>query len=120
MQTIKFYGASDDLVEVEGRAQDTGGMIRTIGEYSAWDNNAALGILAKFAIMVPDEDVPIAYVYAIYDGMWSFALAMADEDQAQYPTARVVRSSEVGYSMELLIEMPEGIEDAYVRREDGE
>lgn len=71
---IAVSGASDDLVEVVGPCYDMG---RESDRGEFCDCNIGAGVRQppkKFALVDGDRR-PIAAVYALYDGGWSFALA---------------------------------------------
>jgi hypothetical protein len=76
MKNVSFYGASDDLIEVEG---DCPGC----DEY-----NAERGV---FVATGPDGGVRIALEYGGFDDdkgpTWEVAVAMLDEDHPMLPVA---------------------------------
>lgn len=106
MPTITVHGASDDLIEVGGPCWYNGIVWADGNELSAngWDK-----MLAATLYVVDDSGNPQAVVRSIYDGTWSFAIGMVDEDRAwpDFPV-RVVKSDVCPYSMALEIEVPEG------------
>lgn len=94
-QIAVFYGASDDLIEVEG--------VKGADEFSAWTKD--------------DDDVAGVFnvggklrVRAIYDGCWSFSVGQVDEDipLPDWPI-RVRQSASVPYSVALEIECPDDV-----------
>lgn len=109
---IAVSGASDDLVEVTGPCYDMGRESNS-GEFC--DCNIGTGVRQppkKFALVDADRK-PIAAVYALYDGAWSFALSgiMDDNGDAPLPegmTAITRQSEETPYSTELVITAPAG------------
>lgn len=90
MQTAVFYGASDDLVEVEG--------VKGEDEFTAPGNGPYMGAFNLGGKI---------RVHAIYDGCWSFAVGKVDEDipLPNWPT----RISETGYTMRLEIDVPDDV-----------
>lgn len=95
MQTAVFYGASDDLIEVEGvKGGDEFGAYRSDG--SRYHGSFNLGGLMR--------------VHAIYDGCWSFAVGQVDEDiplpdwpvRVRWPGGR-------GYSTRLEVDVPDDV-----------
>lgn len=108
---IRFYGYSDDLVEVES---DNGSVDQEHGEWSP-----GAGIFMSFN--VGDRLI----VHAIYDehGWWSFAVSpncdgVEDECNVAVPRWPIttVRSRECRHSMELRIEAPDGTQVTRVDR----
>lgn len=95
MQTAVFYGASDDLVEVEGVL---GG--DEFGVYQSGNGRYHGSFLLGGEMRV----------HAIYDGTWSFAVGQVDEAvplpdwpvRLKWPGGR-------GYSTRLEIDVPEGV-----------
>lgn len=100
MQTVTFYGASDDLIEVNG--------IEGADEFNVIGEDRSIYV-ATFEVVAGAEGV---LVHALYDGTWSFAPARDfDGDEKQPMPAwpmRVGQSEEVPYSTKLSIEVPDG------------
>lgn len=112
---IKFYGHSDDNVEIEGDAPMLNGPDKgsTSAEWPAYTNDPNL-VAAKFHIVGPSAKCEgcgqpkppehIVTVYAIYDGTWTFAATLADEEKSFPAGWTVMLSHKGGYSMELVID----------------
>lgn len=93
MKTVKFYGASDDLVEVEGIP----------GADEFWcDTTCAPFAYATFVVGGKVR------VRAIYDGCWSFAVGQVDED-LELPAwpIRITQHADPSYSVLLEIDVPD-------------
>lgn len=90
MKTAKFYGASDDLIEVEG--------IRGADEFNVYGDGPHMARFNLGGMM---------RIHAIYDGCWSFAVGMVDEEipLPDWP----VRLTSEGYSMVLEIDVPDTV-----------
>ena len=106
-KTVAFWGASDDLVEVEG---DLPGC----DEHGAYNSGDDL-INAKFLITAEHGRM---HVYAIYDGQWAFAPALVDEDDMLpgWPMRLMQQKRDDGrlhYSMRLEIDLPD---DATIKK----
>lgn len=106
MKTIRFYGASDDLCEVEGDAKGC-------NEYCSEAHGEGLH---HFAFIVrsrrhPDDEGEGLRVNAFYDGTWSFAVGMLMED-APMPNwpASVGPCPECSYSTMLTLTVPDDAE----------
>lgn len=98
---VKFSGHSDDIVLVtDASGQD---------EFGVYDQTPAL-------FYVEDEDDNTMAVVAHYNGTWSFAPGLYEEDEV-LPEWPVSIGPEHPYSVELRIEAPEG---TTVRRADGD
>lgn len=93
MKSLRFYGASDDLIEVEG---DVPGADEYPGEATSFT--------------VAGLQVGVRY---FTNGVWGIILAQVDEDVPI--TAQDLRFSvhESGYSMQLDMDVPD---DAYVTK----
>lgn len=93
MQTAVFYGASDDLIEIEGVKGGNEFGIFKVGPYIA-----AFNLGGKMRI------------HSIYDGCWSFAVGQVDEEiplpdwpiRIKWPGGR-------GYSTRLEIDVPDDV-----------
>jgi hypothetical protein len=96
MQTAIFYGASDDLIEVEG--------VKGADEFSAWLKNDEGVVAGSFVLGGKIR------VRAIYDGCWTFAVGQVNEDVPlpAWPV-RMDQSPEVPYSARLTIEVPDDV-----------
>ena len=106
MKTIRMYGASDDLVEVEGTDS-------AIDRTAAPDNSENVagpgGQGGEFNVTSEEATFIIGgqvRVFSVYDGTWSFAVGMVDEDTPLPWPVRVQACPEVAYSVEVLIEVP--------------
>lgn len=118
MVKIRIYGGSDDLIEVEGPAVDPANGMSDSAEYNNSESNAGpLDFKGTLLIMKRDR-VPGCKVICLYDGTWSFAPAMIDEDSPIPPTWNfsVVQSTDCGYSLELVAEVDDG---CYVTLQNG-
>lgn len=96
-QTATFYGASDDLIEVEG--------VKGGDEFSA---SAGDGLVqAKFNLGGKMR------VYAIYDGCWMFAVGQVDEEIAlpDWPvrTTQKLKGKKCGYTTLMEIDVPDDV-----------
>ncbi len=98
---ITIYGASDDLVEVEGcegadefNVYGNDGKVHWRGDFVASDTTATSGQLR---------------VYAIYDGCWHFSVGQVDE-MILLPAwvIAIGQRHDADYSAELRIDAPEG------------
>lgn len=115
--TCIIYGASDDLVEVEGPCIDSGQT--TVGdraEYGAWCNSGGPVTVNKTLAVHAPASGPYARVYCLYDGTWSFALAgfMDPLDDQSFdhslPSAHLEPAGpdRCPYSMMLVLDLPNG------------
>lgn len=93
MKTAKFYGASDDLIEVEG--------IKGENEFTA---SADGPLAASFNLGGKMR------VHAFYDGCWSFAVGQVDEDipLPAWPV-RITQHPETKYTVLLEIDVPDDV-----------
>lgn len=102
MKTIKIYGASDDLVEIEGT---DGNETFLRDEFSTCANNNP-----PSKILIEAEGHKIE-VHCVYDGCWCFAIGSADDDSdyEKMPDWKITRTwgDEVKYSETVTIEIPE-------------
>jgi hypothetical protein len=93
MQTLKMYGASDDLIECEG--------VHGTEEFNvcAETGQAHATFLLGNALRI----------HAIYDGCWCFAVGLIDEDipLPDWPI-RILNSTKCSYSVALEIDVPDG------------
>lgn len=93
MNHITIYGASDDLIEIEGK-------VRGCDEYPSDEaafEVAGLGITVTFA----------------QGGTWHISVGPLDEDIPVQAENMVLSVHERGYSMQLDMDIPEG---AYITR----
>ena len=98
---ITIYGASDDLVEVDGC---TGA-----DEFDVWSDKDRVKWRGDFIDSADDERLR---VYAIYDGCWHFSVGQTDADIPIAPWAVAIRQgltpAESNYSAVLTIDAPDG------------
>ena len=93
MKTAKFYGASDDLIEVEG--------VKGADEFNvvaAGPHIASFNLGGKMRI------------HALYDGCWSFAVSQVDEEipLPDWPI-RISQSKDSKYSTCLEVDVPDDV-----------
>ncbi len=111
----RIYGASDDLIEVEGGPVllEDGSVLPDGYEFDRYARDAYVGRLllgehlrdeegsGGREVVIPDltgqRIVPLAVVHAIYDGCWSFAFGLYDEDQPFPEDFDAWRVGVVGY-----------------------
>lgn len=122
---IRFYGVSDDLIEVEGPgigvAQtdwDTGTTYYTDGdaqEHDHWSAEAyTLTVfdvgdkLTVTALFTPDGTWSFGYVTYLKDGVEAASGLDCRLPRSPWPIIIKPRSDVRGYSQELVIEAPEG------------
>ncbi len=91
---IEIYGGSDDLIEirVDGKNKDEFNV-------NPHDNNYA-GMLLITTI----GGAQGVRVHAIYDGCWSFAIGLLDEDRSLPNYWTFGLQQEHGYSMKLIVD----------------
>lgn len=96
-QTVKIYGASDDLIEVSGIAGED--------EFNADSDSRWVGILEA-----PDGDTALVYVDYRPGGTWTVALGQFEEGYKipAWPQTFEVDDSLCGYSVTASIEVPDG------------
>jgi hypothetical protein len=94
MQTAIFYGASDDLIEIDG--------VKGGDEFGAWFNSEELmqGCFVLGGVMK---------IYAIYDGCWHFSIGPVDEDIEMPDWPIRYKLHERGYSVQLEIDVPDNV-----------
>jgi len=90
MKELFIYGASDDLIEIEG--------IEGGGEFDTCSDNDPP---KTFRIESKEGRIRL---HCIYDGCWCFALGMVDEDD-DIPRWHIVINYE-GYTQEMTITVP--------------
>ncbi len=102
MKTVSFWGASDDLVEIEGD-------IPGCDEYNVYQE--IRNTMDRFRISSSEGDLD---VYAIYNGEWMFAPALAvnetDEEGIKVPNwAEEIyfESADNWYSMKMIMWVPD-------------
>lgn len=99
---ITIYGASDDLVEVEGcEGADEFYVARVKDGEVCW--RARL-----IAPSTEDDRWQQLCVRAIFDGCWHFAVGQVDESLPFPPWPVKVSQHQNGYSVLLTIDAPEG------------
>lgn len=99
MKTVKFYGASDDLVEIEGiKGEDE------FYFHPTCESEKGIGLSQAFLV---GSGAGGLKVYAIYDGCWHFSIGPIDEDieMPQWPIRYSLYES--GYSVLLEIDVPD-------------
>ena len=105
MKTIKIYGASDDLIEVEGSCKGC-------DEYNAGGTGPLMGVIH----LTTEENA--VHVHCIYDGAWSFGVSPQDvegDDWSVMPwPMRRKYGIPVQYSETLEIDVPDDCEVSYV------
>lgn len=97
---VTIYGASDDLIEVEG--------CKGADEFSAYANDLAVW---GGDLIAPDGTQ--MRVYAIYDGCWHFSVGQVEEDVRLPGWPVQILQHESGYSTLLRIEAPDGTRLAF-------
>lgn len=99
MDTIKFWGSSDDLVEIEA-VGNTNPKIEGLDEYNCMVNQEIVqGVFTVNNVLK---------VYAIYDGCWSFAASQINEDNpiSELWQIETLQCAYNDYSTELIITSP--------------
>ncbi len=93
--TVKFSGASDDLIEVEG--------CEGADEFNSYERGRAVWHGELF------DGTDMMRIHAIYDGCWSFAVGQCDESEPlpNWPV-RIGQHDDPGYSTLLEIDAPVG------------
>ncbi len=101
MASITFWGASDDLVEIEGDLEGC-------DEYPLGILNSDLGQYTIFEVRTDRERVEIVATYT-YSGTWTFMPVLPTEDDP-WPAwpMQVSASPQNDYSLQLTIEVPDG------------
>lgn len=93
MKTIKFYGFSDDLVEISGP-------LKGCDEYSAYKD-------LEFDIVSPRKDMMRVITHYGSNGCWSFAPSIAEED-LPFPNWKIsFEEARHGYSTVMSVEVPD-------------
>ena len=102
MKTIQIYGASDDLIEVDGACKGC-------DEYNARNHGIVAGTLHL------DDGVNHVRVHCIYDGSWAFAVCPQDGDCDKMPwPVRYSFGHDTPYSQTVSIDVPDNCEVKYV------
>lgn len=99
---IRIYGASDDLIEVEG--------CKNADEFNSYQPSYGPGaIMWRGDLRAPDGTTVRAY--AVLDGCWSIALGQADEAQP-FPAwpITIAQHRSIPYSTVAEIDTPDGTE----------
>lgn len=97
MSTVTFYGASGDLVEVDG--------VEGADEFGAYSSDP----LRWHGDLIAPGGTDAMRVYAIYDGCWHFSVGQADEI-APFPEwpVRIRQHTHKDHSVRLEIDVPDG------------
>ncbi len=91
---VKVYGASDDLVEIEG--------IPVPDEIGAWDREVAVRIGGDNGLVVKNRhDGKIGWITSVHMGP-----RVDDGDPLLWPVS--VEMSPTGYSLAVIVECPDG------------
>jgi len=95
---ISVYGASDDIVCIEGDVNDevTPGRVITIG-----DNNRGVRVTFKYAASKKSGAVWRGSVEQIDEGIPMFPVTVAEADPSGYPDPK-------SYSVKITIDCPKG------------
>ena len=97
MQTAKFYGHSDDLIEVKG--------VKGADEFSLSPilRSEAVDIGQPFVLGGQMK------IYAIYDGCWHFSIGPVDKDVPipDWPVRYTLHKQ--GYSAQMEIDVPDDV-----------
>lgn len=112
MQTIKIFGASDDLIEVSG--------CKGADEFYAVEHGLHMGTLDFVSDGGASGVLPRSRlrVHAIYDGTWSFAVGLVEEgDKLPAWPIDISKSGENDYSAEVTIIAPADVVCIYRSRE---
>lgn len=93
MKTVTIYGASDDLVEVEG--------VPGADEFGAYSSRAHVGYFE----LISESTMGRLRVHCIYDGCWHFSFGQVEEGDPwpQWP----ISTTFDGYSAKHSIEVPD-------------
>ncbi|ROO82654.1 hypothetical protein EDD29_0135 [Actinocorallia herbida] len=95
--TIRISGGSDDLVEVEG--------CEGADEFNCW----GIGLTGWRGDLIGGTDTETLRIYAIYNGIWTFAATASDESlpMPDWPI-RITDHPDVGHSALVEIDAPAG------------
>lgn len=96
MKTIKIYGCSDDLVEIEGD-------VKGADEYGVYDETGKTYFIIRSK--VTGESINI---HPVYHGYWCFAIGTDDNFCENFPDWNIKRvwGDEVDYSETVYIDVP--------------
>lgn len=111
MAQVKFYGYSDDLVEIEADApMDINGREGVKNEeFNIFVDEVRDGIILR--VSTPEYEDALVYARYENNGCWSFALGLFDEGTGlpQSWNPRITFDEDVcNYSAILLLDLPEG------------
>ena len=95
MQTAVFYGASDDLIEIEG--------IKGADEFGMPFSDTRIDVSFPFVLG------GVMKVYALYDGCWHFSIGPVGEGIPLPNWPVRYKLHERGYSVQLEIDVPDNI-----------
>ena len=96
MRTLKFYGSSDDLIEVESTCRDDGEPDEIGGD------NALLRVYNR----ISEEALHVVVMYGPY-GLWIIGIMQDKEDEDLPPWP--MKWSNSGYSVVLEMEVPDEV-----------
>ena len=103
---LVVYGASDDLIEVEGDV-----LSDEFGNYTgSKDTNGRL--------IVSVNNIPILEIVPVYRGFWAFAIGPTHiNDYEEMPDWKIVREwgTKIRYSETVTIDLPDGATAEFVR-----
>ena len=101
MKSIKIYGASDDLIEIEGSCKGC-------DEYGTGGSGPLMG---KITLSSGDD---VVMIYCIYVGSWAFAVCPQSGDYDRMPWDVVYSfGSDTSYSQTLDISVPDDCEVSF-------
>lgn len=107
-ETVTIYGASDDLVEVEGR-------IEGADEYSYSD------VTWKGVLEAPNGETALVFVDYRDNGFWTVNLTPFEEGyRFDWPVSYAVIDANCKYSLTATVEVPEGTVFKSLSNEDDE
>jgi hypothetical protein len=92
---IRIYGASDDLIEVEG--------CENADEFNSYEKGPAVW---RGDLRAPNGEVMRAH--AVFDGCWSVALGQADEEPMPTWPISIQQHRSITYSVMAEIDAPDG------------
>ena len=110
MTTLKFWGASDDLIEVEGCTYAIDHTLNEDEQVNGPNNTAEFTVYNDAIFMVTAGRAGQIFVTATYSnlGLWIFSAYQINEDNP-YPddwVTTLAQSATSSYSMELSIDIP--------------
>ncbi len=101
MKSIKIYGASDDLVEIEGDCKGC-------DEYGAVGSGPLMGVIT---LKSGDDSIK---VFCVYDGSWAFAVCPQSGDYERMPwETSFAFGVDVGYSQTIDMLVPDDCEVSF-------